>query len=179
MKRIKQMMLLAGVAGLLSFGVGKAGAQGRGNFDPEQFRQRMMDNYKEQLEVKSDDEWKIISTRIEKVMTAQRDARVGRGGFGGGGNNRRGRGGDTNNAGGDTNTQRNRSPFGGEPNPDVEALQKSIDAKASNEEIKGKLAKARQSIKDKEAAVTSAQDDLRKVLSVRQEAIAVTIGLLK
>src|SRR6476469_7144036 len=127
MKRIKQMMLLAGVAGLLSFGVGKATAQGRGNFDPEQFRQRMMDNYKEQLEVKSDDEWKIISARIEKVMTAQRDARVGRGGFGG--NNRRGRGGDTNNAGADTNTQRNRGAFGGEANPDVEALQKSIDAK--------------------------------------------------
>src|SRR5436190_4853793 len=146
MKRIKQMMLLAGVAGLLSFGVGKAGAQGRGNFDPEQFRQRMMDNYKEQLEVKSDDEWKIISTRIEKVMTAQRDARVGRGGFGGGGNNRRGRGGDTNTAAADTNTQRNR--FGGEPNPDIEALQKSIDAKASNEEIKGKLAKARATIKE-------------------------------
>jgi hypothetical protein len=176
MKRIKQMMLLAGVAGLLSFGAGKVVAQGRGNFDPEQFRQRMMDNYKEQLEVKSDDEWKIISARIEKVMTAQRDARVGRSGFGGGGQ-RRNRGGD--NAAADTNTQRNRSPFGGEPNPDVEALQKAIDAKASNEEIKGKLAKARQSIKEKEAALTAAQDDLRKVLSVRQEAIALTIGLLK
>ncbi|HUR45191.1 MAG TPA: hypothetical protein VMZ27_04865 [Candidatus Saccharimonadales bacterium] len=177
MKRIKQLMLLAGVAGLLSFGAGNAAAQGRGgNFDPEQFRQRMMDNYKEQLEVKSDDEWKIISARIEKVMTAQREARVGRSGFGGG--QRRNRGGD-NNAATDTNTQRNRNPFGGEPNPDVEALQKSIDAKASNDELKAKLAKARQNIKEKEAAVTSAQDDLKKVLSVRQEAIAVTIGLLK
>src|ERR1051325_11011985 len=124
MKRIKQMMLLSAVAGLLSFGAGKVSAQGRGNFDPEQFRQRMMDNYKEQLEVKSDDEWKIISARIEKVTNAQRDARVNRGGFGGGGRRTRG-GGD--NAGGDTNTQRNRNPFGGEPNPEIEALQKSIE----------------------------------------------------
>jgi len=175
MKRIKQMMLLAGVAGLLSFGIGNAAAQGRGNFDPEQMRQRMMDNYKEQLEVKSDDEWKIISARIEKVTNAQRDARVNRGGFGGG---RRTRGGGDN-AATDTTTQRNRNPFGGEPNPEIEALQKSIEAKASAEELKTKLAKARQSIKDKEAAVVAAQDDLRKVLSVRQEAIAVTIGLLK
>jgi len=176
MKTIKQMILLAGVAGLLSFGIGNAAAQGRGNFDPEQFRQRMMDNYKEQLEVKSDDEWKIISARIEKVTNAQRDARIGRGGFGGG--QRRNRGGGDN-AAADTNTQRNRNPFGGEPNPEVEALQKSIEAKASAEEIKTKLAKARQSIKDKEAAVVTAQEELKKVLSVRQEAIAVTMGLLK
>src|SRR4051812_14728716 len=134
MKRIKQMMLLAGVAGLLSFGVGKATAQGRGNFDPEQFRQRMMDNYKEQLEVKSDDEWKIISTRIEKVMTAQRDARVGRGGFGGGGQRRNRGGGD--NAGAGTNTQRERSPFRGETKPDVGALPKAIDGQGAQKEIK-------------------------------------------
>ena len=41
---------------------------GRGNFDPEQFRQRMMDRYREQLEVKDDAEWKLISDRVEKVM---------------------------------------------------------------------------------------------------------------
>src|SRR5947199_5254232 len=107
MKRIKYMMLLAGVAGLLSLGVGNAAAQGRGNFDPEQFRQRMMDNYKERLEVKSDDEWKIIQERIEKVTTAQRDARLG-GGFGRFGGGRRG-GGDNADAG---NNRPNR--FGGD-----------------------------------------------------------------
>jgi hypothetical protein len=29
----------------------------RGNFDPEQMRQRMMERYREQLEIKNDDEW--------------------------------------------------------------------------------------------------------------------------
>ncbi|MDB6030339.1 MAG: hypothetical protein JWM16_677 [Verrucomicrobiales bacterium] len=176
MNSMKHMLLMAGVAALMAFSTGNAAAQGggRGNFDPEQMRQRMMERYKEQLEVKSDDEWKIISERIEKVMTAQRDARMGGMGMFG---RRGGRPGGDN--AGDTNTNTNRNRFAGEPNPDVEALQKAIDAKASSDEIKTKLAKVRQTMKEKEASLVKAQDDLRKVLSVRQEAIAVTSGLLK
>ena len=41
------------------------------------------------------------------------------------------------------------------------------------------MTKLRESLKEKEANLTKAQDDLRKVLSVRQEAIAVLAGLLK
>ena len=37
----------------------------------------------------------------------------------------------------------------------------------------------RESLKDREAKLTKAQDELRKVLSVRQEATAVLMGLLK
>jgi hypothetical protein len=131
----------------------------------------MMDRYKEQLEVKNDDEWKVISGLIEKVTTAQRETRIG--GFGG-----RGRGG----AGGDTAATgggNNRNPFGGEPNVDAEALQKALEAKASSDEIKAKLAKLREVQKEKEAKLAKAQDELRKVLSVRQEATAVMMGLLK
>ena len=82
MKKLNRLVLMAAVAALLALSGSKVLAQGRGNFDPEQMRQRMLERYKERLEVKSDDEWKIISERIEKVMTAQRDARMG--GFGGG-----------------------------------------------------------------------------------------------
>ena len=185
MKKLNLMLALAGIAVALGLSTGQLAAQGRrgggngGNFDPAQFQQRMMDRYKEALEVKSDDEWKIISERIEKVSTIQRELRSGRGGFGGPGGFRN-RGGDQ--AGGDTNNNnggRNRGGFGGDPNPDVEALQKALEAKASSEEIKGKLAKVRTSTKDKEANLTKAQDELRKVLSVRQEATAVLMGLLK
>jgi len=185
MKKLNLMLALAGIAVALGLSTGQLAAQGRrgggngGNFDPAQFQQRMMDRYKEALEVKSDDEWKIISERIEKVSTIQRELRSGRGGFGGPGGFRN-RGGDQ--AGGDTNNNnggRNRGGFGGDPNPDVEALQKALEAKASSEEIKGKLAKVRTSTKDKEANLAKAQDELRKVLSVRQEATAVLMGLLK
>jgi hypothetical protein len=174
MKKVNQMLALAGVTVALSLSTAHVAAQGRGNFDPAQMRQRMLDNFKERLEVTSDAEWKIISERIEKVMEAQRETRVGGGMFGRGG--RRGGGGDN---GGDTNNRGNRpNPFAAD-NPDADALQKAIDAKASSDEIKAKLAKVRESLKEKEANLVKAQAELRKVLSVRQESIAVLAGLLK
>ncbi len=169
---------MAGMATVLTLTSGKAVAQNRGNFDPEQMRARMMERYKEAFEVTKDDEWKIIQERIDKVLTAQRETRIGGFGFAGGG--RRGGGnanaGDNNNNGGN---RRTRGGFGGEPNPDVEALQKALEDKASPDQIKAKLAKVRESMKQKEANLAKAQVDLKEVLSVRQEATAVTMGLLK
>ena len=145
----------------------------RGNFDPEQMRQRMMERYREQLEIKGDDEWKAIEPRVTKVMEARRDVGFG-GGFGFRGMGGQRRGGDE----GNRDSGRRRE-FGGTPSPEAEALQKAIEAKASNEEIKTKLAKFREARKAKEANLTKAQDDLRKVLTVRQEASAVMMGLLQ
>ena len=71
------------------------GGGGGGNFDPAQFRQRMMDNIKQQMAA-TDEEWKVIEPKLQKVMDANMQARVGgRGGFGGrggqnGGGNRGG-----------------------------------------------------------------------------------------
>lgn len=188
MKKLNQMLAVAGVAVVLGLSSGSLAAQdrpqGRGNFDPEQFRQRMMERYKERLEVKSDDEWKIISERIEKVTTAQREARIGGFGGGRGGGRRGGPGGggaDAAPAGAPPNNDaaRNRGGFGGEPNPDADALEKALEAKASSDDLKAKLAKLRDGQKDKEAKLAKAQDELRQVLSVRQEANAVLMGLLK
>jgi hypothetical protein len=36
-----------------------------------------MERYRDQLEVTNDEEWKVIQPRIEKVMQAQRQVRVG------------------------------------------------------------------------------------------------------
>ena len=182
-KYLKQILATAALATAFAVTTGNVAAQdnnrGRGNFDPEQMRTRMMERYREALEVKGDDEWKILEGRITKVMEAQRDTRMGmgfggRGGPGGGGR----RGGDTAGGGGNTDQAR-RNPFMGEPSPEAEALQKAIDSKASSDEIKAKLAKFRDARKSKEAALEKAQDDLRKVLSVRQEAVSVSMGLLK
>ena len=177
MKIMKHAVVLAGVATLLSLATNLSAQerQGRGNFDPEEMRQRMMDRYREQLEVKNDDEWKLISERINKVTDARREV-----GFGGGfrGFGRRGGDGGPGGGGGDNGGDRRRDRFGGEPNPDAEALQKAVEAKASNDEIKAKLAKYRDSKKEKEAKLAKAQDELRKVLSVRQEASATLMGLL-
>ncbi len=177
MKTLNRILALAGVATLLALGTGAGNAQenqnrpdrpdrgGRGNFDPEQMRVRMMERYREAFEVKDDAEWKLIEGRITKVSDARRDmGGFGRGFGGPGGPGGRGGGG---------------RGFGGEPNPDAEALQKALEAKASADEIKAKLAKYRESQKAKQAALEKAQAELRQVLSVKQEANAVLMGLLQ
>ena len=63
--------------------------------------------------------------------------------------------------------------------PEREALQAAIDAKASADEIKGKLASFRKLVTDRQDALSSAQAALQKLLSQRQEGIAVLDGLLK
>ena len=144
----------------------------------------MMDRYKEQLGVTDDAEWKLIFDRIEKVTTARREigfgggggfGRGGRGGPGGPGGGGPGGGG----PGGDPAAAGGRGGFGGEPSPEAEALRKAIEAKAPADELKAKLAKFREARKVKEANLETAQEDLRKVLTVRQEAAAVLAGLLK
>ena len=187
MKKLNRVLALTGVAVLMNLGNANLAAQnqprqGRGNSNPEEFRQRMMDRYREQLDVKSDDEWKVISERINKVADARREVGFG-GGPGGFGFGRMGRpAGDGNNppAGGNDQGAR-RGPGGGfgQPSPEAEALQKAIESKASAEELKAKLAKLREARKEKEANLEKTQEELRKVLSVRQEAAAVLAGLLK
>lgn len=192
MKTLNRILALAGVATLLTLGTGAGNAQenqnrpdrgdrgdrgGRGNFDPEQMRVRMMERYREAFEVKDDAEWKLIEGRITKVNDARRGMAGGFGRMfgapGGRGGGPGGPGGDGGDGGG------RRGGFGGEPNPDAEALQKAIEAKASADEIKAKLAKYRESQKAKQAALEKAQADLRQVLSVKQEAQAVLMGLIQ
>jgi hypothetical protein len=69
--------------------------------------------------------------------------------------------------------------FGREANPELDALRKALDNKASAAEIKAELADLRAARKKKEAELENAQDGLREILSARQEAVAVTLGLLK
>jgi hypothetical protein len=128
-------------------------------------RQRMMERYREQLVVKDDAEWSLIEARIKKIN----ESRMGRG-FGGPWGGPGGQGG----PGG----RQGRGGFG-QPNPDGEALQTALDSGASADDIKAKLATYRASAKQKEAQLEKAQDELRQLLSVKQEARAVLMGLLK
>ena len=149
----------------------EGGPGGPGGFggDPAEFQQRMMERTKETLEITDDTEWKAIEPLVAKVMEARREQLTanirgfGRGNRGGGDNNDRG--------------GRGGGAFG-TPSPEAEALQKAIDAKASNAEIKAALAKYEAARKAKLAVLEKAQADLRKVLTPRQEAIAAMNGLL-
>ena len=57
-------------------------------------------------------------------------------------------------------------------------MNKAIQSKAAPAEIKAKLTQFREARRKKEAALAKAREDLRQILSVRQEAVAVTLGLL-
>jgi hypothetical protein len=165
------LCLSSNVAMAQGQGGGQGGGRQRGNFDPAQMQQRMMERYKETLEVTNDDEWKAIEPLIQKVTEARMQTMRGMGGgmFG----PRRG-GGD--NPGGDQG-QRRGGMFG-QPSPEQEALQKAIDAKAPKAEIKAALAKYAEARKARQAQLEQAQENLRKVLTARQEAIATLNGLL-
>ncbi len=144
---------------------GQGGPGGGANMTPEQMRARMMERVREQFGVKDDAEWKVISERVEKVGAARRE-------MGGGMGMPGGRGGPGGAGGG-------RGGFGGEPSAEATALKSAIDNNASADDIKAKLAAYRGAQKEKEAKLAKAQDDLRQVLSAKQEAAAVLAGYLK
>ena len=146
------------------------GNRQRGNYNPEEFRKRMEERMKTALKA-SDDEWTVLQPLIGKVMDAQRQSFSG-GRFG------RGPGGGQPPAAGATAgaapQDRNR---GG--SPESQALQAALDDESSSPEtIKAKLAALRESRKKAQGDLAAAREDLRKVLSVRQEAVLVGMNIL-
>ena len=173
--KINQLMAVCGIAAALFFGVSNVSAQdngggggngGRRNFDPAQFQQRIMERVQTELGITNDTDWSAVQPLVQKVMEAQRDARPGMGRMFGG----RNRGGPGGGRGG---------MFGGTPNPAADALQSALDANAPAAQIKDLLAKYQASAKDRQAKLLAAQNDLRAVLTVKQEAQATLMGLLE
>lgn len=182
MKKLSQLLAVAGLSSALLLSVGAVNAQdnnnsdrnrdrSRGNFDPTEIRQRMMENIRDQMKVTDDKEWKILEDRINKVMDARRDI-----GFGGSSRLMRRPGGDSNNGGGDR--RGGFRGFGGEPSAEQQALDKAIDSNASKDALKDAMAKARAAKKAKEDKLAAAQEELKKVLSTQQEAVALSMGLV-
>ncbi len=144
---------------------GDTNGNGGRNFDPAQMQERMMTALRDQFGVTDDAEWKIISDRITPVMELRRNAATGFGGLGAFRNN-------NNNQGGGNNR------FGRAASPEQDALRQAITDNLPEAEIKSRLARLRDVRKANEEKLAKAQEDLRAVLSVKQEAIAVMAGLL-
>jgi hypothetical protein len=149
---------------------GGFGGGGRGNFDPAQFQQRMMDRMRTQLGFTNDTDWAAIQPLIQKVFDARQALGApGRGMFGGGGR----RGGQGGQGGGGQG-----GGFGQTASVEQQALQQAIDDDAPAAQIKDALDKYEASQKTKQATLTAAQEALRAVLSAKQEAQATLLGLL-
>ena len=132
------------------------GGFGGGNFDPAQFQQRILDRLRTDMNFTNDSDWTAVEPLVQKVVETRMAARAG--GFGG----RGGRGG----------------PGGGgfgPAYPERDALQKALEDNAPAGQIKDLMAKYKAAQKDKQAKFVAAQEELRKVLTVQQEA-QLTIG---
>ncbi|MBE0535371.1 MAG: hypothetical protein IH624_06845 [Phycisphaerae bacterium] len=158
--------------------------QGRGMAgmrDPEQMRQMMNDRMRQQLGA-SEDEWKLIGPRLQKVMELNRDtAGGGRGmmgmgmGMAPGG---RGPAGDRGPGG---------RPGGDQANAPVQsAVEKATDGlqtvlqneSATAEQIKTALTTLRTAREKAKQDLAKAQQELRQLLTVKQEAMLVLMGTL-
>jgi Spy/CpxP family protein refolding chaperone len=148
----------------------RGGDRRGGNF--EEFRQRMNERLKTSLKA-TDEEWSVLQPLIEKVQAKQRDAIGGRfGGFGG-----RGPGGPGGGGGGDRGGDRGANRGG---SAESQALRDAIEKDGTApDEIKAKLAAVREQRKKGQAELEAAREELRKVLTVRQEAVLVTFGILE
>lgn len=151
----------------------------------------MLNALRERMGVTSDEEWGLIADRIQKVTEARRTMGGGIGGPGGPGGmmfagGQRGPGGPGGPAGdrgtsGDRGTGGTAGTFRGPPrggSPEQAALTQAVADKLPDAEIKARLTKLRETRKANEAKLEKAQDELRAVLTVRQEAQAVLLGLL-
>ena len=159
------------------FGGGAGGGIDFQNMDPQQMmnmiQQRINDSFREQMDVTNDTDWAIIEEKISAVTKARlatvADGMMGMGGMRGGGGFGGGRGG----AGGG-----GFQAMFGQPSPEAQALQQAIDSDAPGAQIHALLVKFQAVRKAKQDALAKVQDDLRSVLTTRQEGIAVLGGLL-
>ncbi len=128
----------------------------------------MLTAVRERLEITDDEEWKVISERIAKVSELRRST-------GGGLMSMMGSRGGPPGGGGDRTSGKGGRPGG---NPELTALSAAVRDKLPDAEIKMRLDRMREVRKDGEEKLAKAQEELRAVLSVRQEAVAVMFGLL-
>ena len=112
-----------------------------------------MNKLRERFEVTDDAEWQLISDRISKVTELRRSI------LSGGMRQRNG-----------TNATQG--------NPEQDALATAVTDKLPDAEVKARMERLRAARKESEAKLDQAWEDLRAILTVRQEAIAVLAGIL-
>jgi hypothetical protein len=144
--------------------------------NPQEMQARMLANLRERFGVTSDEEWTVISERLTKLVEVRRTMPGAAGGPGAMLSGFRGPSGPAAGPEGGNRGTRGAVRPGG--SPESEALQAAVTDKLPEAEIKARLDKLRETRKANAQKLEQAQEDFRAVLSVRQEAIAVLVGLL-
>lgn len=174
-----RLLQFAALAALVLVGVNRVSAQtgnaGKSMGGPKPMA-RMLERGRLKLDVKDDQEWKIIQERLERVLRAQRDYQNGlftaKSRASNAGAKKADRGGPPSESG-------NANRPAGTADSDAGTLRKLVESKAESGEIKTALARLRGSLRQQQDELERAQEDLRSVLTPRQEAIAVLSGWLR
>lgn len=150
--------------------------------DPEQMQQMVAQRYKELLGM-SDEEWAVTGPYVLKVATLSSAAQSRGAGMrmmmGGRGNMQQGTQAQGQNQAQDQN-QRGRRMTAGAQDENLQALQTLLeDENATNDEIKAKLSTLRKARETAKQELAVAQKELRELLTLRQEARLVVMGLLE
>jgi hypothetical protein len=167
----------AGTAVVAQDGQGQGGGQGRGQgqgqrqFDPEQARQRMMDNLRERLGA-SEEDWQALQPKVQAVMEAQQQARAGGMGMMMGG----GRGGRGAGPGGPGGGDQDQSEMAVAARELRSALE---DEATGNDVIAQRLESYRAARSKAEANLKTAREELKELVTQRQEATLVMMGMLE
>jgi hypothetical protein len=159
-------------------GGGPGGPQG-GAPDFAQMRQRMQERLKERLGA-TDDEWSVLGAKIEAVQQLQRELRP-RPSFGPGGpSDNAGPGGGPGDMGpggpGEPGAPNDDSPVQKAMN-ELNKVLRGEDVKP--DDIKAAIARVRDERAKVRANLTKAQTDLQSVVTAKQEAILLTLGILE
>jgi chromosome segregation ATPase len=169
-KRKLVMCLVVAIVGSLlaatAFSQEQGDRRGRRRFDPAQMRQRMMERLRERLGA-SEKEWTVLGPRVEKVM--ELSARTRGGGMRFLFRSRRGRSRDAD------EESRNLSPL----QQAAQDLREAVETDQPDAtEIKERLTALRQAREQVKADLEKAQEKLREVVTLKQEAQLVLMGML-
>ena len=197
--KTNQLLALAGVAAWFWIGADNASAQpgggfpgggpgGRPAFNMADMQKSVVESFRTDFDVKDDAEWKVIGDSLQKVLDAQIAVQTGGGltalyarvvmrnfGVTNAFNGANGQGG---NGQGGRRRMGGMNALMGTPDPDVAALQKLIDENGTPAQLSAAVKKCLDARKARQAKLTQAQDNLRNLLTPRQEAVAVAAGLL-
>jgi len=155
------VVLLVGLAAF-SIALAQDQAPGAGQ-GPDQGRrgggsERMMTSIKEQIGA-TDDEWKALAPKVEKVLTVQRDMRAGFGGRGGPG--------------------QPDAPQSKVAQAQADLRTALSDKNVSGDEVAKKVTALRDARKKAREELEAAQKELRQGANARQEAVLVLNGLIE
>jgi len=154
-----------------------------GQFDPDRMRQ-MMDQRMKEMFGATDQEWKILGPRVTKVQELSRE--VGGGGRGGmmfGGMGRRGGPQGDTQGGQQGGRPGGRQGMPGREQTEVEKASEQLrtlleNTSASPEQIKNQLTVLRATKEKAKQQLAVAQKELRQIITLRQEAQCVMMGIL-